>query len=300
MHSVASENCESFESFERKGWQDVARSYHAYYMDLTCQSLPALLSALDVRAGTELLDVACGPGYLSATAARLGAHVIGIDFAPGMVELAKELHPAVQFEVGDASVLAFPDESFDDVGCNFGWHHLLLPEQALAEALRVLKPGGRIALTVWSRPEKAIAIGMVLAAIREHGNLDVDLPEAPPFFRFSDHDEFARALRKAGFAAPYVIEIDQTWHLRAPETPFHALLHGGVRLAAILRRQRPEVLTRIEQSVAERAAPYLSDGVFNVPAPAVLAFARKPASARASQQMSECSSEISEVRVSVE
>ncbi|MFM0140207.1 class I SAM-dependent methyltransferase [Caballeronia grimmiae] len=61
-----------------------------------------LLGALGVRAGTKLLDVACGPGYLGATAASLAAEVIGIDFAPNRVELAKELHPSVRFEVGDA------------------------------------------------------------------------------------------------------------------------------------------------------------------------------------------------------
>ncbi len=283
MRSGAIGQFETFENFERKGWQDVARSYHAYYMDLTCQSLPPLLSALDVRAGTRLLDVACGPGYLAASAARLGADVVGVDFAPGMVELAKELHPKLQFKVDDADALAFPDESFDAVGCNFGWHHLLRPEQALAEAYRVLRPGGRIGLTVWACPERAIALGMVLDAIRKHGDLNVDLPEAPPFFRFSEHDEFARALRAAGFESPGVIELDQTWHLHAPETPFHALLRGGVRVAALLRSQRPEALASIEQSVAESAAPYLYDGVFNVPVPAVLASARRPASFRTSQ-----------------
>lgn len=155
---------------------------------------------------------------------------------------------------------------------------------------RVLKPGGRIALTVWARPEKAIATGMVLDAIREHGNLDVDLPEAPPFFRSSDHDEFARALREAGFAAPQVTEVAQTWQLRAPETPFHALLRGGVRVAAIVRAQRPEVLACIEQSVAERATPYLSGDTFKVPVPGVVASARKPCNKGTSQQIGERSS----------
>lgn len=265
---------DSFRSFERNGWQKVVSSYHAYYADLTGQSLPALLGALEVGQGTRLLDVACGPGYLAAAAARLDANVVGIDFASSMVEFAKELYPTLRFEVGDAEALTFPDATFDAVGCNIGWHHLLHPELALAEAFRVLKPGGTIALTVWARPEKAVAIGMVLSAIRQYGNLDVDLPDTPPFFRFSDHEVFARVLLEAGFASPVVKEIEQTWRLRAPETPFHALLHGGVRVAAVLKAQDPDSLRQIEKAVGESAAPYLS-GTFNIPVPAVLASARK-------------------------
>ncbi|WP_322022998.1 class I SAM-dependent methyltransferase [Burkholderia sp. BCC1977] len=266
---------EAFSAFERQGWEKLAGSYHSYYADLTDQSIDALLVALDLQPGIALLDVATGPGYLAAAAAARGADVVGVDFATAMVEQARKLNPALAFRVGNAEALPFTDQSFDAVGSNFGWHHFPHPDKALSEAFRVLRPGGRIAFTVWASQDKCAGIDIVLKAIAAHGNPDVELPAAPPFFRFSDRDECERALLEAGFADPEVLDVDQTWHIRAPETPFHALMRGGVRVAAILKAQTPHALAAIEEAVSKSVTKYLVDGDVLVPMPAVLASARK-------------------------
>jgi hypothetical protein len=111
--------------------------------------------------------------------------------------------------------------------------------------------------------------------VQQHGRLDVALPAAPPFFRFSDADESKRVLAEAGFADPQAVEVDQTWHLAPPETPFHGLLRGGVRMGALLRAQEPSALARIEKEVKARAAAYLRDGQLLVPMPCMLASAIK-------------------------
>jgi SAM-dependent methyltransferase len=116
-----------------------------------------------------------------------------------MIAAARQQHPGIAFQEGDAAALPFAEASFDAVVMNFGLLHLAQPEAALADACRVLRPGGRYAFTVWASPDQAVGFGMVLRAVEELGVKDVPLPEGPPFFRFSDVAESRRALEAAGF-----------------------------------------------------------------------------------------------------
>jgi SAM-dependent methyltransferase len=265
-----------FGTFEHEGWERVAAPYHTYFADLTTQSNDALLDALDVWPGMRFLDVASGPGYLAAAATRRGADSAGVDFSVAMVAQARRVFPGLEFRVGDAENLPFPNESFGAVGISFGMLHFPHPERALAEAFRVLQSGGRFAFTVWATPDKAVGFGMVLKAIEEHGTTDVPLPPGPPFFQFSDWEESKRALLDAGFVQPDVRELHQTLVLRGPETPFHMLMRGGVRVAAMLNAQTPSALALIERGVAHDAEAYRNDvGELRIPMPCVLASALK-------------------------
>jgi SAM-dependent methyltransferase len=129
---------DAFCAFERQGWEQLARSCHWYYADLTTQANDALLAAQDVRKGFRFLDVASDPGYLAAAAAVRGVNVVGIDFAPAMVKLAVRLNPGLFFKVGSAEDLPFVDGSFDAAGCNFGMHPR---EHALERGGRHGQPG---------------------------------------------------------------------------------------------------------------------------------------------------------------
>src|SRR5204863_8531515 len=141
---------------EHRGWQQIAFRYHEGFANVTTQSVAALLDAARVGKGTRVLDVACGPGYAAAAAAARAATAIGVDFSSEMVEEARGRYPGIEFREGDAEQLSFPDSSFDAVVLNFGMLHLGRPEEALREAHRVLRPGGRIAFTVWDIPDKAV------------------------------------------------------------------------------------------------------------------------------------------------
>src|SRR6516162_6555136 len=108
---------------------------------------------------------------------------------PGSSPQPRRRNPSLTFEDGDAERLPFGDGTFDAVVMNFGMLHLARPERAIAEAHRVLVPGGRYAFTVWAGPDQAVGFGMVLRAIEGHGRTDIRLPEGPPFFQFSNPDE---------------------------------------------------------------------------------------------------------------
>jgi ubiquinone/menaquinone biosynthesis C-methylase UbiE len=264
---------EAFSAFERVGWERAARPYGAYWSGLTRQAVEPLLDAVGAGPDIRLLDVACGPGWLAAGAAERGATAVGVDFSAAMVAEASRRFPAEEFRQGNAEALPFPDRCFDAVAISFGLMHLARPEQALREARRVLGPGGRIGFTVWCAPAEAVGLGLVLDAVRAHGNPEVPLPAGPPFFRYSDPVESRRALLDAGFTQPQVTRIPQVWRLPSPDALVDAMYDGTVRMGGLLRAQVPEALRAIRAAVRSAAETYRRDGTVEVPMPAVLALA---------------------------
>ena len=109
---------------------------------------------LDVPAGCQLLDVACGSGQIALLAARDGVNVTGVDIAPNLVQRAQERASAeglkARFMEGDAEDLPFEDSSFDVVTSMFGAMFAPRPEVVARELLRVCSPGGTIAMANWT------------------------------------------------------------------------------------------------------------------------------------------------------
>src|SRR3954454_13802462 len=260
----------AFHDFEHAGWQRAADHYGDAFGALTKQTAPALLDAVHATRGARLLDVATGPGFIAQAAADRGADVVGLDFSSVMVTEARRRHPTLSFREGDAQALPFDDASFDGVVMNFGMLHLARPDAAIAEARRVLRPGGRYAFTVWAAPERAVGFGLALRAIAEFGNSKVPLPEGPPFFRFSDEAATRATLTEAGFTDVDVRELSLTWRLKTADEAFEAFSHGGVRTAAVLREQTPEALAKIRDAVRRGVEAYADAGGFSIPMPAVL------------------------------
>ena len=266
----------AFHEFERAGWERASAHYSDAFGSLTIRTVDALLDAAQVAPGTRLLDVATGPGVIAGAAAARGANVVGLDFSPAMIAEARRHYPSIVFQDGDAQALPFDASSFDAVVMNFALLHLARPEAAIAEAHRVLRRRGRYALTVWAAPEQAVGFGMVLDAVKAHGNPNVPLPEGPPFFRFSAAEEFETTLSRAGFAEIEVRTLPLRWHLHSADAVFDAVSRSGVRTAALLRAQTPEALAAIRVAVRRGVEAYARDGMFLVPMPAVLASATRP------------------------
>jgi SAM-dependent methyltransferase len=264
-------DADAFHTFEHDGWQRAAEHYAGAFGAVTAQAAGPLLDAVAVSSGTRVLDVATGPGFIAGAAAARGADVVGLDFSSAMIAAAARRYPDITFREGTAEALPFDENTFDAVVMNFGLLHLARPEAAITEAHRVLRAGGRYAFTVWAGPDQAVGFGIVLHAIERFGRLDVDLPEGPPFFRFSNADECRDALKRAGFDGVSVCTLPLTWSLASSDEIYEALSRGGVRTAAMLRLQTPEALASIRAAIRDSAERYRSGECLVLPMPAVLA-----------------------------
>jgi SAM-dependent methyltransferase len=133
--------------------QKTAWASFALLENLTGSAAPDLVRFAGVRTGAKVLDVACGTGVVALTAARLGANVSGIDLTPELIQRAREnaalMRCEASFQEADAESLPFPPETFDIVVSQFGHMFAPRPEVAVAELLRVTKPGGTIAFSTW-------------------------------------------------------------------------------------------------------------------------------------------------------
>ncbi len=107
--------------------------------------------------GQNILDLAAGTGSSSIVFLREGVKVVAADFSNGMLEEGRKRHPELEFVFADASSLPFADKEFDTVTISFGIRNVERIEVALAEMLRVLKPGGKLVVCEFSRiPNKAL------------------------------------------------------------------------------------------------------------------------------------------------
>jgi len=266
---------DAFHAFEHAGWENVPEPYDRAWGNLTSQAIEPLLTAVGVQQGTKMIDIATGPGYVAAAAAKRGAKIAGVDFSAAMIAQAQRNVPDVEFRQGDAEQLPFDKGVFDAAVMNFGILHLARPEQALAEACRVLRVGGSFAFTAWAKPEEAVGFQIVLKAIEQFGNLTVSLPEGPPFFRFSEPEECMRALVAAGFQSSKVTKVPQIWRLPSGDGLFEAMKEGTVRTAGLLRAQTADALIRIGEAIRRSTRTYQKGNVVELPMPAILASGTK-------------------------
>lgn len=265
---------QNFRDAELDGWTRRAAGYDAHFTDISKQLTTPIEQALGVVSGKRVLDVCCGPGHLAGALARRGAHVTGIDFAPTMIALAASHYPDLAFAVGDAEALDFKANAFDHVVCAYGVMHLSDPDTAIAEAHRVLRPGGRYIFSQWADDDELLSL--VSAAVTEHGGTVTGPPDAPPPMRFSNPDACLTTLEAQGFVNCAVHRVDVRWSGERPEDVLRLIREAATRAALLIESQAPERRSAIEAAIIASARDRSDEHGVTLRRPTLLAVGERP------------------------
>lgn len=311
--SNVNDDANAFTELEHTNWQRGVDAYTDGFGPLTVQAVPTLLdragffptdgstTANPNSSGCSFLDVACGPGQVvEAAISRAKSSkddkctYTALDFSSNFLELAQTnlstKHPdtTVSFVEGDAQNLSsvFGENQFDVVACNFGILHLVDPDAFLREAFKVLKPGGRLAVSCWAAPPATEAFDLILGCVRDVGNPSVPLPDGPPFFRFAEERESQTSLEACGFDQidVSVVESMEWTGVDSSDQLYQILLEGTARTRELLRGQRPtetkairdELHRRFDRVTATNQSDHGQSTRRLLRMPAVISSGRKP------------------------
>ncbi len=256
-----SSKAESYKKNERAMWDQFSRRYTEVVLPEFRQFGRRLVEMAGIRSGMWVLDVATGPGEPALTIARrVGPRglVAGVD---------------LQFHEMDAEHLTFADLTFDRVVCRFGLMIMPDAERALAEMHRVLVPGGRVSVAVWSAQSKVNTLGIVRRSLERHDAFHPP-PGAPDFFRFGKAGAMERALRGAGFRHVRSERMTAEWVFNSPEE-FWDSMKRGPSLRRALATVSPAGRRAVKAYVFRALAKYERNGRLRIPNEAVLALGVK-------------------------
>jgi ubiquinone/menaquinone biosynthesis C-methylase UbiE len=161
----------------------------------------------------SVLDVACGPGMVACEFAKHAGRVTGIDITPSMIEQAEKRQKELNLEnltwaVGDAVPLPYADNSFSLVITRYSFHHLLAPENALSEMIRVCRPGGRVMVA---------DVAMESSKAESYDRLEI--MRDPSHTHALTHEEFAALFQRSALLdcrrSAYGVDIELESQLRA-------------------------------------------------------------------------------------
>jgi ubiquinone/menaquinone biosynthesis C-methylase UbiE len=202
-----------------------------------------LVDALDPQPGETILELAAGVGDTGiAAASRLGpsGRLISTDFSPQMVDAARrraeELGASnAEFRTMDAEEMDLDDDSIDGVLCRWGYMLMADPAAALRETRRVLRPGGRVAFSVWGDPAANPWASVPARALLEHTGGEPPDPYAPGIFAMASEERTRELLGEAGLEPQRMEHVEMVWAFESPDDHWHYVTDHAGALAMVVR-----------------------------------------------------------------
>ncbi|CAN5855314.1 methyltransferase domain-containing protein [soil metagenome] len=237
-----------------------------------------IVEAVGVNPEDRVLDLACGTGIISRTvAARPGwsGSLVAADVNPAMLEVCRQTTAEAGIDVDThqaaAEALPLPDADFDVVVCQFALMFFDDPSSAVAEMARVLKPGGRLALSVFRSPQHCPGYDHFATAVRRHIGEEAATMVTSPF-AFDNAEGIRSLLKQAGFsdiALRIEVEVE-----RFPDPGEMVRMEvESTPLAPVFDQLTPETIDAVVQRLASDLAPHTDDGGVVFPAQAWIATA---------------------------
>ena len=218
-----------------------------------------IIDQLHLKASDAVLEIAGGTGEPGLTIASIvkNGKVIITDLAEEMLAIAAENASRknitnAETQVCDVCELPFADNSFDAISCRFGY--MFFPDLLLAtqEMARVLKPGGRIAVSVWGPPEKNFWVTAVGGTINQNMQLDPPPPGAPGMFRCAEPEMIQGLFKAAGLKQTGEKEVNSSLNLESTEVYWNMMTEVAAPFVAALSKADAEMKTKIKGEVFQK------------------------------------------------